>query len=91
MGEIIRAVLLDTKWGPAINFRGEIAFLDLSFDRGKYKIGNEYNCEIYYSLSIASNPGSSNKNWVTLKAKTYSGLLAKEYFFVKKLKKAPSG
>lgn len=73
--EINKFELISTKWGPAIDFNGELAFLDLGYDRKSYPIGNEYYCEIYYTIMIATTPDTSNKNWLTLKSNTIDNLL----------------
>ena len=75
MRDSTKARLIDTSWGPAIDFNGELVFLDIESNRKNYLIGNEYYCEIYYTIMIAVTPDTSNKNWLTLKSDSIKDLL----------------
>ncbi|MDE1874585.1 MAG: hypothetical protein KGI79_00075 [Patescibacteria group bacterium] len=64
------ARLIATKWGPAIEFEGRLAFLEYGGDASDFEIGAMYHCKIFYRIIYATTPEGAAKNWSFLEADT---------------------
>ncbi len=74
MAPVIKAALLDTKWGPAVDFEGRLIFLHYLGNVKDFEIGKEYTCEIFWYIWFAQHPNGANKGWAYLESDTLEGL-----------------
>ena len=85
MRKIIKAVLFSTKWGSAVDFEGELAFLEIPAPLSwqDYEFGVELEFEVFYTLmfsreiekcKINKKPEGANKGWEIISADTLEEL-----------------
>jgi hypothetical protein len=79
----VRATLVATKWGPAIDFNGKQIFLEYSGDVRDFKISQGYSCEVHHRIIFqkitkkvdAEGKVTETKNWVIVQGEDEEHLM----------------